>query len=278
MMVSYLDLATMLNVDVIGLEYTGYGKSSGQPHYREVESDIQAAYDFIIKELKVDPASVLLYGQSVGSAPVLALASRITVAGVVLHSPFLSAISVLDPEMKKCCRPSQCFACCDIFPNRILVQKLSSELLIIHGKDDDVIPVTHGRRLAERYRMKGKRVARTYFPSKCGHNDIVEVQRAGFYTSLISFLHTLFRQDGQIRWTPTDFLTQIIMPDDEEESVMSEIIGNDDSPVIEISDPPGQEEMTPPRAKSFEGSRATAGPTDGRYAKIRQGKVVVPQC
>jgi pimeloyl-ACP methyl ester carboxylesterase len=46
----------------------------------------------------VDPASQLvLYGQSVGSAPSLWLANRASVASVVLHTPLLSGLRVLIP-------------------------------------------------------------------------------------------------------------------------------------------------------------------------------------
>lgn len=52
----------------------------------------------------VDPATQLVvYGQSVGSAPSLWLATRTKVAAVVLHTPLLSGLRVLIPPHGGCC-------------------------------------------------------------------------------------------------------------------------------------------------------------------------------
>jgi hypothetical protein len=50
-------------------DYTGYGCSSGKPSVAATCADIEAVYRYTVETLGVDPASVILYGQSVGSGP-----------------------------------------------------------------------------------------------------------------------------------------------------------------------------------------------------------------
>jgi len=44
---------------------------------------------------------VILYGQSIGTVPTVDLASRVKVAGVVLHSPLTSGVRVAFPDTKQ---------------------------------------------------------------------------------------------------------------------------------------------------------------------------------
>jgi len=194
MMLAYIDLATTLNADVVGVEYTGFGVSSGQADYRDIDADIEAAYDFVLKDMQVDPKDIILYGQSVGSAPVMSLAAKYPVAGAILHSAMLSGIKVLDPEIDKLCRPSQVFWCFDIFPNYKHVKDSDCDIHIIHGQRDDVIPFVHAKRLHNVGHKEGKRRKITsYFPVNSGHNDISELNRNDYYRSIHNFLRYVLK-------------------------------------------------------------------------------------
>ena len=79
---------------VLAYDYSGYGASSGAPSEANCYADIQAAHDYL-RSRGVDSSSLLLYGQSVGSAPSLWLAARCAVAGVVLHTPLMSVTNAI---------------------------------------------------------------------------------------------------------------------------------------------------------------------------------------
>eukprot|EP00392_Amoebophrya_sp_AT5.2_P000995 g997.t1 len=165
----YNELAEELNVDVLGVEYSGFGppqyefggsssstsartcarpsKKLVTPHFRDVTSNAEAAYNFLVEEEEYPPDKIILYGQSVGTGPVLELAAKVKCAGVILHSAMLSGIRVLDPSPDACCRPSSTFQCFDLFRNELHVQKVSTPILIIHGRDDTVVPFDHGQKL-----------------------------------------------------------------------------------------------------------------------------------
>lgn len=94
----------------------------------------------------IELSDIVLYGQSVGSGPTCHLAASKAasgVAGVVLHSPFLSGIRVLNPAWTWW--PSWA----DVLPNYKAVARIQAPTFIVHGVADDVIPISHAQALME---------------------------------------------------------------------------------------------------------------------------------
>jgi pimeloyl-ACP methyl ester carboxylesterase len=118
-------------VNVVGYDYTGYGASRDSgiaPTEKQTYKDIKAAYDYCLStKLVTDPAKeIILYGQSVGSGPSCYLASKLPIAGIVLHSPIMSGLRVITD--------SRMLACFDIFPNLKRIRRIKAPLFVIHGK------------------------------------------------------------------------------------------------------------------------------------------------
>lgn len=108
----YCRLVHQLNVNLFSYDYSGYGRSSGKPSEKNLYSDIEAAWQELTK--RVSNNSILLYGQSIGTAPVVDLATKVEAAGVVLHSPLMSGIRLLFPTKRTWI--------CDAFP---IIDKIS---------------------------------------------------------------------------------------------------------------------------------------------------------
>jgi len=151
-----------------------------------------AAYKYAIKS-GVLPSRILLYGQSIGSGLALGVAKREPVAGVMLHSPFLSGIQVLDSSPECCCKPSCVFACCDFYHNDHAVRSVRCPVFIMHGQDDDFIPLWHGVRL--RACLPENCAWPAYFPEEACHNDLVEVDPETYYAKLRAFVKSI--KEGQ---------------------------------------------------------------------------------
>ena len=63
--------------DVLLLDYRGYGRSDGDVDgERGLYADADAGYEYVTKTRGVRPSSVVLYGQSLGTAVAVHLASR----------------------------------------------------------------------------------------------------------------------------------------------------------------------------------------------------------
>ncbi len=135
-----LQLAFDLHVSIFTYDYSGYGMSSGLPCCAYLHCDADAAYAHCVKTL--GPRRLILYGQSLGSAPTLHLASLHKVDGVVVHSGLASALRVILPNTTH----TRFF---DVLANVDVVRRCTSPLLVIHGAQDVEVPLAHGLALAE---------------------------------------------------------------------------------------------------------------------------------
>ncbi|KAI3677432.1 hypothetical protein L2E82_51719 [Cichorium intybus] len=138
----FCELSLHLRVNLMGYDYTGYGRSSGKPTEHNTYADIEAAYRCLVETYCVKEEDVILYGQSVGSGPTLDLASRLSrLRAVVLHSPILSGLRVMYPVKR-----TYWF---DIYKNIDKITQVRCPVLVIHGTADDVVDCSHGKQLWE---------------------------------------------------------------------------------------------------------------------------------
>ncbi|KAL6192935.1 hypothetical protein ACLB2K_034021 [Fragaria x ananassa] len=138
----FSELSVYLGVNLMGYDYSGYGQSSGKPSEQDTYADIEAAYKCLEETYGVKEEDVILYGQSVGSGPTLDLAARLpNLRAVVLHSPILSGLRVMYPVKKT--------FWFDIYKNIDKMPLVNSPVLVIHGTEDDVVDISHGKQLWE---------------------------------------------------------------------------------------------------------------------------------
>ncbi|GMI76725.1 hypothetical protein like AT4G24760 [Hibiscus trionum] len=138
----FIELSIHLRVNLMGYDYSGYGKSTGKPSEHNTYADIEAAYKCLEESYGAKQENIILYGQSVGSGPTVDLAARLPrLRAVVLHSPILSGLRVMYPVSR-----TYWF---DIYKNIDKISLVKSPVLIIHGTNDDVVDCSHGKQLWE---------------------------------------------------------------------------------------------------------------------------------
>jgi dienelactone hydrolase len=73
-----------------------YGKSNGSPSEQGIRMDAQAALDYLLEHPVSKNNKIILYGQSIGGAVAIDLASRnqANIAAVILENTFLSVVCV----------------------------------------------------------------------------------------------------------------------------------------------------------------------------------------
>jgi fermentation-respiration switch protein FrsA (DUF1100 family) len=76
------------------LQYRGYGLSTGNPNEKGLMIDAQTGLDYIRERPELRGTKIVIYGQSIGGAVSIGLASRNQkqqdIAGVVLENTFTS--------------------------------------------------------------------------------------------------------------------------------------------------------------------------------------------
>lgn len=146
-------------ISVFVYDYPGYGLSAGEPNEAGTYQAADEAYRFLLEDKKISPERIFLLGQSVGGGPSTYLAEKVDAKGLILISPFKSAFRVVT---KVKVLPW------DRFDNWKRMPKVEMPLLLIHGENDQLIPVAHGRALFDRH--KGPKEFLKL--EGTGHNDL----------------------------------------------------------------------------------------------------------
>ncbi|HSX20634.1 MAG TPA: alpha/beta hydrolase [Gammaproteobacteria bacterium] len=156
---STLQSFNAMHLSVIGYDYAGYGSSDGKASEKATYADIQAVYDYLIKQHNVQPDHIILFGRSLGTGPSVELAAKQPVGGLILESGFTSAYRVVTHY------PVFMF---DKYNNISKLQKIHVPILFIHGLQDAVVPFWHGKALFDAYNGPKQ----SYWLPNAGHNDI----------------------------------------------------------------------------------------------------------
>jgi len=141
------DVFRELGFDVLLYDYGGYGRSTGEPSEARCQADIRAMWDFLVEDRSVPAESIILFGRSMGGGPTCELATEVDEGAVLLESTFKSV-----PHMGAEQFP--------IFPSFLLsllvkhrfdnidkVDRIGAPLLVVHSKEDKIVPYVHGKTL-----------------------------------------------------------------------------------------------------------------------------------
>lgn len=146
------------------MSYRGYSGGTGSPSETANVADARLAYGALLLE-GVEPASIILYGESLGSGIAVRIATERPVGGVVLDAPYTSIVDVAAQAYPFLpVRP----LLADRYESTKYIAQVRAPLLILHGERDAVIPVRMGRELF-RLANEPKRLA-TFADG--GHSDI----------------------------------------------------------------------------------------------------------
>ncbi len=131
-------------LQVLLVDYRGYGGNPGSPTERGLAADSRAARAYLAGRPDVDAARMVYFGESLGTAVAVGLAVEHPPAALVLRSPFASMADVGQhhyPLLPVRLLLRDRFAAIDQIP------RIGAPLLIIAGGRDRIVPIEHSRRL-----------------------------------------------------------------------------------------------------------------------------------
>ncbi|CDI85723.1 hypothetical protein, conserved [Eimeria praecox] len=180
-----------IGVNVLLLDYRGYGYSEGTPTEEGVYADADAALDFILGSSLVNNKDIFAFGHSLGGAVAIDLASRRgkELKGVVVENTFTSLRDVIHDVVPL----SRMF---DWLLNVIQRMKLSSEdkvrtmqkpVLFISGRRDSLIPP---RRMDQLHRACGSRKKWKLDIPRGEHNTTWAYGMYSYCKGLLEFVET----------------------------------------------------------------------------------------
>ena len=133
-----------MGLAVLLFDYRGYGRNPGSPTEEGLAADARAAVGYLAARAEVDPARLVYFGESLGAAVALRLATERPPAALVLRSPFASLAEV--GRVHYPVLPVS-WLLRDRFDSEALAGRLDAPLLVVAGGRDGIVPVGHSRRL-----------------------------------------------------------------------------------------------------------------------------------
>lgn len=169
-----------IGFNVLVIDYRGYGKSEGKPSENGLYLDAQSAYDAALNDKGFSNDKIYLYGRSIGSTAAVELSSQYQVAATVLVAP-LSSGRAMAQQMGL---GWLSWLVDGVFDNVTKAQNINSPVLIIHGEQDTIVPLSQGQSLFNAINHQSKEIV---IASDSGHNDIQHSDEIDFWQSINNF-------------------------------------------------------------------------------------------
>jgi pimeloyl-ACP methyl ester carboxylesterase len=168
-----------LGVNVLAPEYRGFAGLDGIPTESSLNADARAAYSYLLAR-RIDPARIVVYGWSLGSAVAVDLASKVDEAAVVVEGAPASLVDIGSARYP-------------FFPIRLLmrnpfdsvskVKRIHAPMLFLHSPEDTVIPIAEGKRLYE-----AAHTDKTFVEVRGGHVKSADDDPERFFGAIRTFL------------------------------------------------------------------------------------------
>ncbi len=134
-----------MGVDLFMIDYHGYGKSGGSPSESALASDALTAYFYLTTTRHVKTDHLFFYGEDLGAAVAIDLATQVPAAGLITEGASASVIEKIEESWPLI--PWQ-FLLRNKFDSLAKIQDVHMPVLLIHSADDEVMPFNDSRRLA----------------------------------------------------------------------------------------------------------------------------------
>ncbi len=167
------------------LDYRGYGASEGKiESENDLYADARAGLVWLRNQKKLSNSEIVLYGESIGTAAMVELASKEHFFTLILESPFTSFKEVTKVHYPFV--PDFLLNSFE-FDNKNKIQNIDTPVFIIHGKEDEICPWVMGEALYERV----KAPKQMFSVPRGHHNDLPDLAGAEFYEKPIQFLNQI---------------------------------------------------------------------------------------
>lgn len=171
-------------LSILAVDYRGFGLSEGSPSEAGTYEDAQASWKWMRETKGVAQDKFLLMGRSLGGGVACGVANTLQPAALILESTFTSI-----PDMAAKVFPLPGIRSLSRIGYRSIdrVGSLKMPKLIIHSRDDDLIPFSHGNRLFE-----AAAAPKTFLEISGNHADGFLTSGARYRDGLAAFIDEVF--------------------------------------------------------------------------------------
>lgn len=168
-----------LNINTFIFDYRGYGGSNGSPSENGLYLDVKAAYNYLLNNKNIAAKQIIGYGESLGGAVVIDLATRNELGGLIIESSFTSVRDIgkrIFPFIPGLLYKTK-------YDSLSKVLDVSCPILVFHSHGDEVVPYDLGKRLFE-----AAPEPKQFIDLRGGHNDAFLISEELFVREINSFL------------------------------------------------------------------------------------------
>ena len=168
-------------LQVLLVDYRGYGGNPGSPSEAGLAADARAARLYLISRGDVDPERLVYFGESLGAAVAVDLSAEHPPAALILRSPFTSMGDVAAyhyPWLLVRWLLRDRYLAVDT------LRQVRSPLLVIAGERDRIVPLEHSRSL---YEAAGDPKTFVSLP-RADHNDMDLLAGDAMIDAIVRFL------------------------------------------------------------------------------------------
>ncbi len=194
--VEVFEFIAELGADTICFDYRGFGDNGGSPsESAALADDAQAIWRHVTTERQIDPARIVIFGESLGGGVATRLASELSAAGtppagLVLRSTFTRLTDAAAWHFPWV--PVR-WLLRDRFSSIERIGSVTCPILIFHGRRDTIIPFAQGEELfAAASKQPSQKIANRFVAVETGnHDDVLSAERGAFRAGLHEFLQQI---------------------------------------------------------------------------------------
>jgi len=172
-----------LDLDVLIIDYRGYGQSTGKTTEQGTYLDAQAAWDYLVNTRRIPAKRIIVFGRSLGGAIGAWLGVQNTPAAVIIESSFSSGVDMahrLYPFL-----PSRLITRLQ-YPVADYAARLNCPVLVVHSRHDEIIPFTMGQAIYAAVNQDKK-----FLELRGDHNNGFLISQREYVTGLNDFTRAI---------------------------------------------------------------------------------------
>ncbi len=169
-----------LGLNVLIMDYRGYGRSEGNPGEDGLYRDADAAWQYLIEQRGNKAEDIVIMGRSLGGAVATWLAAKQKPVALIVESTFTSVremarelfplLSWLTPLRYR-------------FDSASVMEDIRCPVLVVHSREDEIIPYTLGKKLYDTARQPKR-----FLEIRGGHNGGFLLSQPQYERGLRTFL------------------------------------------------------------------------------------------
>jgi len=163
-----IEMFHRLGLNVLIIDYRGYGQSKGKPSEKGLYRDATAAWQYLTEQKGFEPDQIIIFGRSLGGAVAAKLATNVQARGLIVESTMSSARDFAKQAFKVLAR---LIVIRYDFNTAEYLRHINVPVLVLHSPDDEIMPFQLGKKVFESAHQP-----KQFVRMRGGHNN-------GFYQS-----------------------------------------------------------------------------------------------